>query len=189
METRRRPTKCGCCHFRMALHSDDQAKTTGEGDSEKRVVPVRREVWHEATWNVRIDCFKSMALYYATTEFSSNIVVGRGTAHWILRDWSYQRFCVANLNTQTEQLSFTKVPFSLSFVPRYYQRSRRPLVHALADGEALSLLRMKETGPLIETWRQEVDQQNVGAGTSDWLCTRTIMLALTVQVSNLSRRL
>jgi hypothetical protein len=131
---------------------------------------------HEATWNVRIDCFKSMALYYATTEFFSNIVVGRGTARWILRDWLHQRFCVANLNTHTELFSLTKVPFSLSFVPRYYQRSQQPLVHALADGEALSLLRMKETGPLVEIWRQEGDQQNLGAGTSEWLCTRMIKL-------------
>jgi hypothetical protein len=35
---------------------------------------------------------------------------------------------------------------------------------------------MKETGPLVEIWRQEGDQQNLGAGTSEWLCTRMIKL-------------
>jgi hypothetical protein len=39
----------------------------------------------------------------------------------------------------------------------------------------MALLRMNETGSQLEIWGQQRGQQNI-AGTSEWICTRTIEL-------------
>jgi hypothetical protein len=136
----------------------------------------------EGSWRVRVDCFKSTALPHGAMAFCSDVVVrgGGGSAHWFFGNWIARRSYVASINTQTEQLSLTMLPFPLSpFPPGYHHdRSRQCLV--LAHGEALWLLRMKETGPLVEIWGQQPgEQHNVADGTSsdsEWLCTRMVEL-------------
>jgi hypothetical protein len=129
---------------------------------------------HETSWNVRPDCFETTAVDYRTIGSFSDVAVRRGTARWFFGNWLDQRFYVAKLDTRTEQVSLTKLSSPLSSVAgEYYDMNRHCLV--LADGEALSLLSIKENGPLVEIWGQQGGQQNLCA-TSEWHCIRTIKL-------------
>ncbi|KAM0931127.1 hypothetical protein ACQ4PT_000525 [Festuca glaucescens] len=75
---------------------------------------------HETSWNVRPDCFESTAVDYRTIGSFSDVAVRRGTARWFFGNWVDQRFYVANLNTQTEHVSLTKLSSPLRSVPTEY---------------------------------------------------------------------
>jgi hypothetical protein len=99
---------------------------------------------HETSWSVRTDCFERTALDCpAVGIFSDHVVVSRGTAHWVFGNWLDECFYVVNLNTQTEDISTTKLPSDPSSVSSARAGYQQCLV--LADGEPPSLLRMKKT--------------------------------------------